>query len=80
MKIKVKAIPSTYPIEVDVLEHDCYETMDYSIEEYTYYSPTPIQVDMGTDRDEKGLMAVCNVCGGDMPSVDVWGERDEHDE
>ena len=77
MKIAVKQEPSTYPVEVEVLEHDCYEADDYTIEKYTYYSPTPQQIDEGTDRDETGYMAVCNRCGADMPNIDVNAEMEE---
>ena len=66
-------------VDVEWLEHDCYELNDYTIEEYTYYSPTPQQIDEGTDHDETGLIAVCNKCGADMPDVEVWGADDDGD-
>lgn len=69
-RIQVKQIPSTFPIDVEVLEHDCYEADDYHVEEFTFYRPTPQQIDEGTDRDEVGTMAVCNICGVDMPNID----------
>lgn len=77
MKIQVKHVLSTYPIDVDVLEHDCYAILDYSIEEYSFYSPTPQQIEEGTDHEQTGYMAVCNQCGTDMPSINVWAEIDE---
>lgn len=72
MQIQVKSSSRAYKIPVEVLEHDCYELNDYTIEEYTYYAPTQEAVDNGTDRDETGLIAVCNGCGKDMPEIDVY--------
>lgn len=86
MKIKVRQAPrfvDTIPVEV--IEHDCYEDPDYTIETYTYYQPTPQQIDAGTDHDETGMIAVCQkilmngeACGKDMPDIDTWG-MDEPD-
>jgi hypothetical protein len=80
MKIEVKSSSRAYKVPVEVIEHDCYETDDYTIEAYTYYQPTPQQIDQGTDHDETGYIAVCNVCGEDMPDIDLFGYPWEADD
>ncbi len=64
-----------------VVDHDCYddETMDYRVEQYTFYQPSPQQIDQGTDHDEVGHMAVCNTCGEDMPNIDLSDHFEEPD-
>lgn len=86
MKVQVKSSSRAYKVPVEVIEHDCYEDPDYTIESYTYYQPTQQQIDQNTDHDETGLIAVCQKilangeeCGKDMPDIDVWG-MDEPDE
>jgi len=78
MKIAVKDLSKPATVEVEWLEHDCYALNDYSIEEYTFYSPTQEQIDMGTDQDEKALIAVCNKCGADMPEIDVYADQEDY--
>lgn len=81
MRIKVKGLSNSQPIDVIVLDHDCYDIADYSIEKYDYYHPSPQQVDEGTDHDEIGYVAICNLCGRDMPHIDLYSEElDEYDE
>lgn len=75
--ITVKQLSRAYTVPVEVLEHDCYEAMDYTVEEYTFYQPTPQQIDTNTDRDEIGHIAVCNVCHEDMPEVDLSDYYDD---
>lgn len=71
MKIEVQGESETQVIDVEVMEHDCYDLNDYSIEQYTFYSPSQEDIDNNNDRDQVGLMAVCNKCGADMPMIDV---------
>jgi hypothetical protein len=65
-----------------VVDHDCYaeDTMDYTVETYTFYQPTPEQIDNNTDHDEEGRMAVCVTCGEDMPNIDVTPDEPDYDE
>ena len=78
MKIAVKDISKPQEVDVEWLDHDCYALNDYTIEEYTYYSPTPQKIDEGTDHDETGLIAVCNKCGADMPEIDAYAEQEDY--
>lgn len=55
-----------------IVQHDCYEHLDYHIEEFTVYQPTQAEIDQGTDKDETGHMAVCNFCGKDMEAIEIW--------
>lgn len=76
--LAIKSISSKTTVRVEVLEHDCYEDPDYSVESYTFYQPTQQQIDTNTDHDETGHMAVCQkvlangeICGEDMPNIDL---------
>jgi len=64
------------------VDHDCYddELMDYRVENYTTYHPTPQEIDAGTDHDVENSIAVCNTCGADMPNIDVTPDEPDYDD
>lgn len=82
MTIEVTYIPHPVKVDVEVIEHDCYELEDYTVEEFSFYRPTQEQVNNNTDHDEVGYMAVCNHCGEDMEHIDLsdYGIRDDDDD
>lgn len=77
-QLAVRSFSRSYRVQVEVLEHDCYEDPDYTVESYTFYQPTQEQINNNTDHDETGYMAVCQkvlgngeICGEDMPHIDL---------